>query len=444
MKKITLFSIAVLMMFLTVAGLASGETFAATDIEVPVSTGLKVLAADSAMAVSSVTGKELAFSPEDFERALNLRRLDYITVTKLPDPALGSLYLGSEGVSVGKTVARENLHKLSYAEKAEGISVNSFSFTTGGGYEIECSVYMLDSMNYCPVSGNTGELFLDVSTYRNVSVYGTLSGSDPDGDEISFEMVKYPENGFVTMLGGGEFRYTPSADYAGKDSFKYVVKDKYGNYSAASSVSVEVSGTSLSSVLSDMGGNKAHASAISVVESGIMNYSESDGKLIFYPEKTVSREDFLVMLMKAAGLKEAEGQTASGNVAPVNTGFADDADISVSAKGYVYLAKQKGYIKGSSDGSASCFYPKRDITAAEAAVMIDNIIDASKLVSGTSAVQTVFADHVDIPVWAESSIRTLNYIGVMADVNGYIYPEKALDRASCAMMLEAVMKLVEY
>jgi hypothetical protein len=55
----------------------------------------------------------------------------------------------------------------------------------------------------------------------------------------------------------------------------------------------------------------------------------------------------------------------------------------------------------------------------------------------------VFADHVDIPVWAESSIRTLNYIGVMADANGYIYPEKAIDRATAAMMLDAVMKLIE-
>jgi hypothetical protein len=302
---------------------------------------------------------------------------------------------------------------------------------------------MLASENYCPTAGSASQLSLEVSTYRNVSVYGTLSGRDPEGDEIKFEVVSYPKHGSVTMLGGGEFRYTPANNYTGNDSFKYVVSDKYGNYSAAATVSLDVSRTQLSSVLSDMGGSRAHASAITMVESGIMGCTDKEGELLFAPNSPVSREDFLVMAMKAAGVNYIEGQNAKGETAPVNTGFADDADISASAKNYVYLAKQKGYIKGSEEGSNSSFYPKRDITAAEAAVMIDNMIGASKLVSGTSADQMVFADHIDIPVWAESSIRTLNYIGVMADANGYIYPEKAIDRATAAMMLDAVMKLIE-
>ena len=67
MKKLTIFSIAVLMMFMTVAGLASGEAYAASESVAPVSTGLQILANESSMAVSTVTGKELAFSPEDFD-----------------------------------------------------------------------------------------------------------------------------------------------------------------------------------------------------------------------------------------------------------------------------------------------------------------------------------------------------------------------------------------
>ena len=75
--------------------------------------------------------------------------------------------------------------------------------------------------------------------------------------------------------------------------------------------------------------------------------------------------------------------------------------------------------------------------------MIDNIIGASAYAVNANVTETVFADHIDIPVWAESSIRALNYIGVMADSNGFIYPEKAIDRATAATMLEAVMKLIE-
>ena len=440
MKKLTLFSIAMLMAFMVLAGLSFGGVSAA-DETAPVSTGLHVIAAQSSVAVSGVSGQEIAFSPEDFERALNVKRVDYITFTKVPDEGVGTLYLGSEGVAVGKTVSRENLHKLAYAGAAEGISENKFSFTTGNGYEIECSVYMLKEQNYCPTAGKAGELYLDVSTYRNVSVYGELSGSDPDGDEIEFEVVSYPSSGYLVMIDAknGEYRYTPSADYTGKDSFKYVVKDKYGNYSAASTVSIEINKTSLSSVLSDMGGNRAHAAAISMIENDIMSPKDNGGVLTFSPTSSISREDFLVMVMKAAGLNYTEAQQTGGGSAQINTGFADDADISSSAKGYVYLAKQKGYVSGEGE----CFYPKRDITAAEAAVMIDKIIGASAYVVNANASEMVFADHIDIPVWAESSIRNLNSIGVMADYSGYIYPDKALDRATAATMLEAVMKLVD-
>lgn len=440
MKKLTLFSIALLMMLMALAGVVSGNVYAADEVA-PVSTGLHVLAARSSMAVSGVSGNEIAFSPEDFERALNMKRIDYITFTKVPDEGVGTLYLGSDGVSVGKTVSRENLHKLSYAGAADGISENTFSFTTGRGYEIECSVYMLKGQNYCPTAGKAGELSLDVSTYRNVSVYGDLSGSDPDGDEIEFEVVSYPTSGILVMTNKstGEYRYTPSADYTGKDSFKYVVKDKYGNYSAASTVSIEINKTTLGSVLTDMGGNKAHSAAISMVEKGIMSASENSGKLSFDPTASISREEFLVMVMKAAGLNYTDAQRASGGSVQVNTGFEDDEEISASAKGYINLAKQKGFISG--DGGY--FYPKRDITAAEAAVMIDKVIGASLYVSNENVSEMVFADHIDIPVWAESSIRNLNSIGVMADVNGYIYPDKTLDRATGATMLEAVIRLVE-
>ena len=69
MKKLTLFSITLLMAIMVVAGLASGQTYAA-DETAPVSTGLSVLASQSSMAVSGISGNEIAFSPEDFERAL--------------------------------------------------------------------------------------------------------------------------------------------------------------------------------------------------------------------------------------------------------------------------------------------------------------------------------------------------------------------------------------
>lgn len=432
MKKLTILSIVLLMAVICVAGIMSGTGTADGEAAI-VSGGLDIIAARSTMAKSSAVGKEIAFAPEDFERALNVSRVDYITLTEMPDPALGTLCLGSTPLAVGQTVSRENLHKLSYVSKGEGISSSSFTFTTGKGYEIECSVYLLDKENYCPTATG-GRLFESVSTYRNVSVWGTLGGYDAEGDPIIFEVVSYPKHGSVifTDAESGEFCYTPGEDYVGKDSFRYVVYDKYGNYSAAKEVDIEVARVfNLDGVLTDMGGNPAHAAAITMLEEGIMNAEKKDGKLVFAPNETLSREEFLVMAMKAAGVKITESSTS---------GFADDSDISAMAKSYVYTAKEKGYVKGKLVDGKYYFDPEESITSAEAAVIVNNIIDGSKYV-GSDAITTVFADHLDIPAWAEDAILTLNYVGIWKTTNGYVYPDSEMTRADAALVLASVLNV---
>lgn len=427
-----------IMVLMLATGYVSGEVKASsTGDVVPVSNGLRVIANQSVMGKYGVSGGEIAFAPEDFERALNSKRVDHITFTELPMGSMGTLRLGSDAVSVGQTVSRENLHKLSFVPASEGICEDSFVFTTGMGYEIECGLYMLEEKNYSPTAGVAGELSLEVSTHRNVSVFGSLSGYDADGDEIRFEIVTYPEHGTVrlTDVKNGEFKYTPIAEYTGADSFRYVVIDKYGNYSAASKVSLTVNGVKLDSVLSDMGGNRAHTSAISMVEKGVMEAkTNSDGKLVFSPDEAVTREEFLVMIMKSVGIKSPD---------PTDSGFADDGDISAAAKGYVALAAKKGYVSGTKVGDEYYFYPDKTVTSAEAAVMIDNIINGSTYVINDNMALSVFADHDDIPDWAKESVLTLKCAGVISGSGGYLYPERKLTRESAALMLDAVVRLTE-
>lgn len=434
MKNLTIFSIVLLMVVVCLAGIVADNRQVAEAKEVAlVSDGLKIIANNSKMIKSGITGRDLAFEPIDFERALNVERVNYITLTEAPDPALGTLCLGSTPLSEGQTVSRENLHKLSYVEKSEGLSSNSFTFTTENGYEIECSVYMLMSENFCPVA-NGSKLFTSVSTYRNVSICGKLCGSDIDGDELTYEVVSYPKNGSVTVTdsASGEFCYTPSADYVGEDSFKYVVYDKYGNYSAASTVEIDVNKVSLDGVLCDMGGNVAHSAAISMLEKGIMSASKGERGLLFEPDEKVSRQDFLVMAMKAAGVTVTES---------ASTEFADDSSISAMAKSYVNTAHKLGYIKGTKVDGKYYFYPEKTITAAEAAVIVNNIIGGDKYVDKDMAITTVFVDHIDIPAWAEDAILTLNYVGVFSANGGYVYPQKEVTKGDCALMLEAVTNI---
>lgn len=67
----------------------------------------------------------------------------------------------------------------------------------------------------------------------------TLTGSDPDGDQLVFSIVSSPSHG--TLTGSSPiFEYTPSADYAGTDSFTFVAFDGYA-YSQLATVILNIS-----------------------------------------------------------------------------------------------------------------------------------------------------------------------------------------------------------
>ncbi len=61
---------------------------------------------------------------------------------------------------------------------------------------------------------------IDVTTDEDVAVEIILTGSDADGDELTFTVVTSPENGTY-----GDNVYTPNADWFGIDTFTYVAND---------------------------------------------------------------------------------------------------------------------------------------------------------------------------------------------------------------------------
>ena len=69
----------------------------------------------------------------------------------------------------------------------------------------------------------------------------TANDSDPDGTiDNSSIIASVPANGTVTILTGGNIRYTPNQDFNGSDSFNYTVKDDGGAISNVAVVSIVV------------------------------------------------------------------------------------------------------------------------------------------------------------------------------------------------------------
>ena len=403
---------------------------AAAEYSKPVSPALHILAEDSDMAMAGLVGNNISFSDKDFCRAMNLSKVNSITVTKAPPMTDGELRLGNTVVTSGQTIKGSDISKLIYAPSGAGIRNSSFEFAVNGSpIDITCRLYLLEEFNKCPTLDPAGKNFTDVSTHRNVTLYGTLPCYDPEGDETVIEIVSYPETGslILTDKAKGEYTFTPKSGYSGKDEFTYVARDKYGNYSASSTVTLTVSKPRISVAYADMSGAKGYNAALTMTEAGVMGGTQVGSDLYFYPDKTVSREDFVVMAMNALGMRKLTNID--------KTVFADNKDISNSARNYIGAAYELGYIKGerNADG-ALCFYPDRPITKAEAACILANMIDAT-----TPTITPIFSDASDIPVWAAPSIYSLSYMGILTATDGNISPTAKLTRIDTAMILSAVM-----
>ena len=117
--------------------------------------------------------------------------------------------------------------------------------------------------------------------------------------------------------------------------------------------------------------------------------------------------------------------------------FSDDEEISAGAEPYLATAYRLGFIQGEpqADGSL-CFHPQRQITRAEAAVILGKMMNAP-----VPTVKPVFSDASDIPAWAAPSMESLTALGVMTSLEGNIRPMEPLTRGDTAMMLSTVMAL---
>ena len=201
-------------------------------------------------------------------------------------------------------------------------------------------------------------------------VYSKLNAEDNENDEIFFEITTEPSHGIVnfTNKNTGNFTYTPAIDYIGKDKFEYVVYDEYGNRSDKTWVEISVEKNSNNIFFSDMLRHEEHKSAVKAAAYDIMSGKIIDGNYCFMPDSTPTKAEFISMALKAAKIDITTTTT--------NTGFADDSDIPSALKEYVSYAVNAGFVSGTKTDKGVFFYPNAPITRAEAAVMINNIINA--------------------------------------------------------------------
>lgn len=390
-------------------------------------TGAAVVASDVKMIKTGLYGKKICFTDGDFKSALCISDFDSITITEIPTSTEGTLLIGGRRVGAGRVIKRKNLGALVFIPASDSVSECRFKFTVedyAGGAEIECILKFIDKVNYAPDTGGESVKTSTISTQESISVYGNLEASDPEGDEIEFIIVSYPKHGMLTMVEGecGRYCYTPSDDYTGKDKFTYVVRDEYGNYSEPAVINLRVVERMCDTVYRDMEDREEYNAAVAMTAMGVMGGKMLGDDMYFQPDESVSRAEFVAMAMKCAGIRP--DSTLS------TTFFDDDADISVSLKGYIATAQRTGLVNGDFKDGKLLFSPSESITRYEAAKILSTLVG-----SDGEGEESVFATDNSIPVWARAGVYAMCSLGVFdaddeatlseyitrADVASYLY-----------------------
>ncbi len=427
MKKLIFAAALMLLTILFTLAISASE-------EVPVSPGLCVLATNTDMAKAAIVGDNIGFTADDFKRALNLSSIDMITVKTLPGANEGTLRLGNATIAAGQGISEENLNLLTFVPSSDKVKSGSFVFSNGNGYSIKCNLHFIEKTNYSPTVSLAKKSSLTINTHDMVSKIGELDAYDPEGDKFVYEIVSYPKNGSLVLLDreDGRYVYTPLGSFTGSDSFSYVARDIYGNYSAKAEISVNVKERTTSVIFGDIDSCNIYNAALTMAENSLMSGTEIDGVTYFSPEQSISRAEFLSAAMQAAGINDPGTAT--------KTFFHDDEDIPGKYKGYVWAAYQMGIINGSEIDGKTCFLPNATITRAEAAVMLTNILSNENNIE-EPVLLPVFADVSQLPSWASDAIYSMNSLGVLQTLSGYASPEETVTRGDAAQMLEAVINL---
>ncbi len=423
MKKIIALFIVLLTLFGTFISVASASDFGV---------GIETVAEEVKVIKTGLIGRKITFNDADIKQGLSINDFEKITITKLPKTSDGTLLLAGRRIGEGTSVKRKNLPSLVFIPASREITETSFYFTVDGqlgGSEVEFIVKFIDKVNYEPVIEEDYKDALSEYTQRNIKVYGKMMATDRENDELEYIVISYPKHGVLTNVDTktGEYLYTPRASYVGDDSFVYVVRDEWGNFSRTAKVSITVAERMSEVEYTDMEDRTEYNAAVCLSAMGVMGGRVLGDDVFFDPDVSVSRAEFVAMAMKALGIRP-DGKLTS-------TFFDDNAEIPSSLIGYIATAQKKGIILGEFKGGELLFSPNEPITKYDAAMVMANLIGAK-----AEGDLPTFANVSDIPVWARPSVYAMCSVGIFEyeDVSGEI--TATLTRADTADYLYKMIK----
>ena len=327
------------------------------------------------------------FSAGDF--ANGEEPLTGICITGLPLSSTGTVMLGSRVLRCGDILTAGQVEQMTFQplltredKAAEVTYLPIFEDRVEPAAVMTLSIRGKE--NKAPVAQDSA-----VETYKNVSNDGKLLASDPEEQSLTYTLVRQPRRGSVELREDGTFTYTPKKNKVGVDSFTFTAADPAGNVSREATVTVQILKPVDAMLYRDTAAADCRFAAEWLRSTGLFAGEQVGGELRFQPEKTVSRGEFLSMLVNLLEI-------------PV-----EEADAPDWVQPYLDAAVRSGLVSG---WNAESFAMNEAVTGAEAAVALQNALD---LPAGHE--EMTYGE--DVPSWAATSLAVMAANGVELEAN---------------------------
>lgn len=331
------------------------------------------------------------FKSNDFAQEEELPLMG-VCITGLPDPETGTVFLGQRVLQKGDILTAEQLSALTFSPlltQTDAVAQVSYLpvYENRVGTPATTTISIRGKTDNPPVAQD-----FSLETYKNLAATGSLKVSEPEGQDMTYTLVRGPKRGQVEISTDGTFTYTPKKNKVGVDSFTYCAADPVGNVSRVATVTVQILKPSDAKQYADTQNTACRFTAEWMRHTGLFTGESINGQLCFQPEKTVSRGEFVAMLVKALEIPLEDTSTLS---------LPSDAPLWLQP--YLAAALRAGLTAGLPDTDSFC----EAITGAEAAVMLQNALDLTisrnTLADQSASVQGDLA----VPAWAAVSLSVL-------------------------------------
>ncbi len=168
--------------------------------------------------------------------------------------------------------------KATYTPNADFNGADSFTYTANDGTDESAPATV--SVTVTPVNDAPVATDASASTAEGNSIAFPLTGTDIDGDALTFVVATVPANGTVTIAGSSA-TYSPNVGFSGTDTFTFVANDGTVD-SVPATASITVTQVNDAPVANDIAAVTNEDTAISLTLAG----SDADGDALTFAAAT--------------------------------------------------------------------------------------------------------------------------------------------------------------